>query len=54
VAAASLKAHGAPVTASAAVVGLMAERFVDARRVLNAVTDDYLYPVRDRWFGVGH
>ena len=52
-AAASLEGHGAPVTASATVIGMIAERFVDARRVLNAVTDEYLYPVRDRWFGVG-
>jgi hypothetical protein len=52
-AAASLEGQGAPVTASA-TVRMMADRFVDARRVLNAVTDEYLYPVRDRWFGVGH
>jgi hypothetical protein len=30
------------------VVGAMAERFVDARRALNLVTDRHLFPVRDR------
>jgi hypothetical protein len=29
----------------------MGERFGDARRFLNAVTDQYLFPLRDRWFG---
>jgi hypothetical protein len=29
----------------------MAERFTDARRLLNVVTDTYLFPLRDQWFG---
>jgi hypothetical protein len=29
----------------------MAECFRDARRVLNVVTDTYLFPLRDQWFG---
>lgn len=28
----------------------MAERFGQARRVLNLVTDRYLFPFRARWF----
>jgi hypothetical protein len=31
----------------------MGERFSDARRFLNVVTDRYLFPLRDRWFGRG-
>jgi hypothetical protein len=27
------------------------DRFTDARRLLNVVTDRYLFPLRDRWFG---
>jgi hypothetical protein len=33
------------------VVAELAERFVQARRVLNLVTDRYLFPFRDQWFG---
>ncbi len=33
------------------VVAEISERFVDARRVLNVVTDWYLFPLRDQWFG---
>jgi hypothetical protein len=29
----------------------MADHFRDARRVLNAVTDRYLFPLREQWFG---
>ena len=29
----------------------IAEQFTDARRILNAVTDAYLFPLRERWFG---
>jgi hypothetical protein len=32
------------------VVGEVADRFHHARRVLNLVTDRYLFPHRDRWF----
>ena len=39
-----------PLTASVAVVRDIAERFVDARRVLNALTDRYLFADRSRWF----
>ena len=44
-------ASGSPVTATLAVAGHMAEHFRDARRVLNAVTDGYLFPWREQWFG---
>jgi hypothetical protein len=50
-AAASVKAHGGPVTPGVAVVERIGARFGDARRVLNTVTDYYLYPLRERWFG---
>jgi hypothetical protein len=42
-----------PVPASLAVLGEMPERFEQARRVLGLVTDTFLFPVRDRWFGFG-
>jgi hypothetical protein len=29
------------------------EHFADARRVLTMVTDQYLFPLRPRWFGSG-
>lgn len=35
------------------LLGDVAERFSDARRTLNFVTDRYLFPLRRRWFGVG-
>jgi hypothetical protein len=46
------------MAAAAAVVPLpiveeMGRRFGDARRVLNVVTDWYLFPLRERWFGRG-
>lgn len=44
--------HGAPVTGALAVVGQVAQRFGDARRVLNVVTDRFLFPLRERWFGL--
>lgn len=37
-------------TDSLRVVGSVGDRFVDARRVLNHLTDRYLFPHRDRWF----
>jgi hypothetical protein len=41
--------HG-PELDTAAVLPHVAERFSDARRVLNFVTDRHLFPVRDMWF----
>lgn len=29
----------------------VAEQFADARRILNVVTDRYLFPLREQWFG---
>jgi hypothetical protein len=29
----------------------IAEAFTDARRILNVVTDTYLFPLREQWFG---
>jgi hypothetical protein len=29
----------------------IAEHFGDARRILNVVTDTYLFPLREQWFG---
>jgi hypothetical protein len=48
---ASAQAGGGPVTTTLAVAGHMADHFRDARRVLNAVTDRYLFPLREQWFG---
>jgi hypothetical protein len=49
----SARAHGAPATWGLAVVEQVGERFQEARRVLNVVTDWYLFPLRERWFGWG-
>lgn len=43
-------ALGQPLTGTLAVAGYMADHFGSARRVLNAVTDRYLFPNRSRWF----
>jgi len=48
---ASATASGRPVTATLAVAGYMADHFHEARRVLNAVTDRYLFALREQWFG---
>jgi hypothetical protein len=40
-----------PAPAGLHVLGELAERFGQARRVLNVVTDRHLFPFRDRWFG---
>jgi hypothetical protein len=45
------RSHGAPPTPGLTAVGQIAENFRDARRVLNVVTDWYLFPLRERWFG---
>ncbi len=43
--------QGAPVhTAPLRVMHEVAERFDQARRILNLVTDTYLFPFRARWF----
>jgi hypothetical protein len=39
-----------PITGTFSVVGDVADQFREARRVLNAVTDRYLFPLRSRWF----
>jgi hypothetical protein len=33
------------------VVAELPDRFDQARRILNLVTDRYLFPLRERWFG---
>jgi hypothetical protein len=45
------RSAGRPLTGTMPVVAEVAERFGLARRVLNVVTDRYLFPVRRRWFG---
>jgi hypothetical protein len=45
------RAVGAPITASLDVASYMGEHFGQGRRVLNAVTDRYLFPLREQWFG---
>jgi hypothetical protein len=35
------------------VLGSVSENFATARRMLNFVTDRYLFPQRQRWFGIG-
>jgi hypothetical protein len=51
-AARSAATHGAAMTAGLAVAAEMGERFGEARRVLNVVSDRYLFPLRERWFGL--
>lgn len=48
---ASATEAGHPVTATLVVAGHMGHHFGEARRVLNAVTDRYLFPWRQKWFG---
>jgi len=36
---------------SVEVLDTIAEGFTDARRILNVVTDTYLFPLREQWFG---
>jgi hypothetical protein len=48
---AAARAAGAPITGSLVVVSYMGEHFDQARRVLNAVTDRYLFPLREQWLG---
>jgi hypothetical protein len=35
------------------VLGAVSENFATARRMLNFLTDRYLFPQRQRWFGIG-
>jgi hypothetical protein len=48
----SARSRGAPTTVGLTVVEQIAQRFRDARRTLNVVTDWYLFPLRRRWFGL--
>jgi hypothetical protein len=48
----STRSLSAPSTAGLTAVDQIARRFSDARRVLNVVTDWYLFPLRGRWFGL--
>ena len=41
-----------PPPVDVAVIGEIAERFDDARRVLNVVAERFLFPQRDLWFGL--
>jgi hypothetical protein len=52
-AALSARAQGATLTGTMAVAEDISKRFDDSRRALNVVTDRYLFPLRERWFGVG-
>jgi hypothetical protein len=36
---------------SVGVLDAIADGFTDARRILNVVTDTYLFPLREQWFG---
>jgi hypothetical protein len=45
------RAIGRPESGPARVLVEVAERFGDARRVLNFLTDRYLFPIREHWFG---
>jgi hypothetical protein len=49
----SARSLGAPSTVGLTVVDEIAQRFPDARRALNVVTDWYLFPLRGRWLGHG-
>jgi hypothetical protein len=42
-----------PVPQSLVVLGEVAERFGDARRILGLVTERHLFAYRDRWFDPG-
>ncbi|HVB05005.1 MAG TPA: hypothetical protein VNF07_02000 [Acidimicrobiales bacterium] len=41
-----------PVAVDLRVLGELNERFGDARRILNVLTDRYLFHFRERWFGI--
>lgn len=42
-----------PKPVGTAILAELSERFGDARRILNVMTDRLLFGVRDRWFGFG-
>ena len=45
-------ARSSPVpSGSVEVLDAIAESFSDARRILNLITDTYLFRYRDQWFG---
>ncbi|MGH2821068.1 MAG: hypothetical protein ACRDJ5_10500 [Actinomycetota bacterium] len=46
----ALAAATPPLTSKLRLAQLVADRFTDARRVLNFITDRYLFPHRVRWF----
>ncbi len=46
-------AERTPVAGLGRLLGDMASRFDQARRFLNHLTDQYLFPVRNRWFPAG-
>ena len=41
-----------PVPADLLVLGELPGRFADARKILNLLTDRYLFPFRQQWFGI--
>ncbi len=43
--------RSAAPTEMVTILGTIAEQFTDARRILNVVTDAYLFPLREQWFG---
>lgn len=43
-----------PKPVGAAILGELSDRFGQARRILNVMTDRLLFGVRDRWFGFGN
>jgi hypothetical protein len=45
------RGSGRPLTGTMAAVADLADRFREARRVLNFLTDRYLFPLRQTWFG---
>lgn len=46
----AVEGAGRPLVGTLPAVETVADRFADARRVLNFVTDRYLFPFRARWF----
>lgn len=46
----AVRSSTAPQTRATRLVGEVAERFQEARRVLNYLTDRHLFPFRARWF----
>jgi hypothetical protein len=48
----SARQAGVPTTIALAVVEEMSQQFLQARRALNVVTNWYLFPLRERWFGM--